>query len=98
MTHKFHPQAEEEYLSSVEYYLSKSVRAGEMFIGEVEIVIQRILESPRAWPEIESNIRRYILHKSPFTIFYSLQTDCILIHAVAHTSRRPGYWLDRRAE
>ncbi len=95
MTYSFDPQAEAEYLNSVGFYLNRSVHVGEKFVREVEVAIHRILENPRAWPEIDPGVRRYLVQQFTFAIFYAIRQHDILILAVAHTSRRPGYWQNR---
>jgi hypothetical protein len=31
----------------------------------------------------------------PYSLFFKVNTDEVVILAVAHHSRRPGYWIDR---
>ena len=42
------------------------------------------------------NTRMLPLHKFPYSLIYRLQGDVVRIIAVAHHSRRPGYWVGRR--
>lgn len=46
--------------------------------------------------EIEPDIRRFVLRKFPYSIIYSIEPDCVMILAVAHQRREPGYWRERR--
>ncbi len=51
---------------------------------------------PEAWPVIEEDIHRNLLHRFPFGIYYTIENDnSILIIAIMHMSRRPGYWKTR---
>jgi toxin ParE1/3/4 len=43
----------------------------------------------------EHNTRRVLLKKFPFSVIYRPEPDGIVIFAVAHQSRRPGYWRGR---
>lgn len=39
--------------------------------------------------------RRMLLARFPYLIFYAVADGSVEVHAIAHTSRRPGYWLKR---
>jgi len=54
-----------------------------------------IVEFPESAPEIASGIRKCVLRKFRFSLIYSIERDSLLVLAVAHQSRRPGYWFRR---
>ena len=87
--------AQDELLLEVGYLELRVKGLGRRFLGEVRRVEQLILQFPRAGREIRPGIRRRLLRKFPFSLIYSLEGDDILILAVAHHKRRPGYWLRR---
>jgi len=89
---RFHPEAEKEVLTSAAWYLERSPVAGQAFLLEVDRVITQILESPSRWPISIQGTRRILLPRFPFSIFYRISGDLIEVIAVAHQSRRPGYW------
>lgn len=95
----FHSEAADEYLSATRYYLDyASPLVAAAFVGEIEGAIQTLLASPTTWPVIEEpQIRRYLLRRFPYSLFYRWEPerDRISIYAVMHFSRRPGYWRDR---
>lgn len=70
--------------------------ASESFSQEVA----RIARLAGAHPELGSpgrhRTRRLYLKRFPYTLIYRLQSDSVRIIAVAHQSRRPGYWAGRR--
>jgi plasmid stabilization system protein ParE len=95
----FHPEADEEYLAATQYYLE---RASELiaaaFVAEVETAIQTLRVAPTRWSVIEEpKIRRYLLTRFPYAIYYRYEAnhERVSIYALMHTSRRPGYWRDR---
>jgi toxin ParE1/3/4 len=45
---------------------------------------------------IDEDIRRCLTQKFPYGILYTIEPDYILILAVMHCSREPGYWKNRR--
>lgn len=45
--------------------------------------------------EIEPDIRIFFLNRFPYSLIYGIEGDEIVIIALAHQSREPGYWADR---
>jgi plasmid stabilization system protein ParE len=95
MRFKFHPEARVEYLEAIGYYEERRAGLGGRFALEIEGVIQRIVEAPRRWRSVEGEIRRCLAHKFPYGVLYSIEADYVLILAVMHHSRKPGYWRNR---
>jgi plasmid stabilization system protein ParE len=95
----FHSEAAEEYLATTRYYLDHaSPLIAAAFIAEVEDAIQSLLVAPTRWPVIEDlQIRRYLLKRFPYSIYYRWEADQdrVSIYALMHSSQRPGYWRDR---
>ena len=50
---------------------------------------------PEAWQAVEEDVRRHLIKRFPFGIYYTIERDYISIVAVMHMSRRPGYWKSR---
>jgi toxin ParE1/3/4 len=95
MTYAFHPEAQQEYHEAARFYDERQIRLGAAFTREVEATIERILEAPDRWRMIEQDVRRCLTHTFPYGILYTIEDDYILIVAVAHASRKPGYWRER---
>ncbi|MGK2913830.1 MAG: type II toxin-antitoxin system RelE/ParE family toxin [Porticoccaceae bacterium] len=81
-----------ELKEAVQYYRAN---AGD-FRDEARRVTRQLLEHPEIGLRIHHEVRRYPLHDYPFNIIYRLTPEAIIIVALAHQSRRPGYWTDRR--
>src|SRR5205809_941291 len=95
MNYCFHPAARDEYLDAARFYEGRRSGLGARFTAEVEATIAQILEAPRRWSFIEEDIRRCITHVFPNGILYTIEDDTVLIVAVMHCSRKPGYWRRR---
>ncbi|MBD2773750.1 type II toxin-antitoxin system RelE/ParE family toxin [Iningainema tapete] len=92
----FHPEALTEYAEAVQYYTMQRAELAQTFINAVEDAVYRIRESPTRWRIIEEDVRRCLTRKFPYGILYTIEQDYILILAVMHCSREPGYWKSRR--
>ncbi|MEQ9553541.1 MAG: type II toxin-antitoxin system RelE/ParE family toxin [Coleofasciculus sp. G3-WIS-01] len=97
MKYVFHPAALTEYGEAVEFYAQRRVELAKAFINAVEDAIFRIVESPDRWAVVDEDIRRCLTRKFPYGILYTIEDDYILIVAVMHCSREPGYWKVRVA-
>ena len=96
MTYDFHPEARLEYREAAVFYEARRSGLGAAFTLEVEAAIHRILEAPERWRVIEQDVRRCLTHTFPYGILYTVEPESILIVAVMHLRRRPGYWRSRR--
>jgi len=95
MKHFFHPAAFEEYVSAAGYYTAINPHLAESFIRAVESAIKDILKYPEAWQTIEDDVRRRLVRRFPFGIYYCIEGDAIMIYAIMHMSRHPDYWKGR---
>jgi len=64
-------------------------------VREVQHAVQRIGQSPERYAVTRMSRRRFVLLNFPFDLVYRILEDRIEIIAVAHHSRRPGYWQRR---
>ena len=95
MRYEFHPEARQEFRESAAFYESRRENLGVAFTNEIESVLRQIVKAPVSWPFIEDDIRRCLAHRFPYGVLYTIENDYILILAVMHGSRKPGYWHDR---
>lgn len=95
MNYEFLPEADEEFREASRYYEHEAPGIGLAFITEVHRVLSVILSHPRAARKVRSTIRSKVLFHFPYSLFYSIESDVILVVAVAHHKRRPTYWRSR---
>ena len=89
------PEAEAELEAAVDWHLSHSRDVAERFADEYERVIEAIHRFPAIGRPIDGGLRRLNIGRTDYTIIYRLRDDVATILAVAHASRRPGYWRER---
>lgn len=93
---EFLEEAIVEYDAAFDWYLEQSPDAAPRFDAEVDRALAQILEAPRRWTTGSHSTRRFLLRRFPFIMIYrELESSPIQIVALAHTSRRPGYWMRR---
>ena len=91
----FLPLAEEEFLHAVARYEGKRRGLGAEFLAEVERAVRRIVSFPQHGSPYLVGTRRIVLRRFPYSVVYSPDPDDLLVVAVAHQRRKPGYWRSR---
>jgi toxin ParE1/3/4 len=90
-------EAEAELADAAAWYDDARPGLGEEFVAVVDHAVQRILAMPGAYPVWRSGhpYRKHVLRRFPYVVFFTADEVEVHVVAVAHTKRRPGYWLDR---
>lgn len=92
---EFHPEAEQEFLEAVLRYEAEVPALGERFDGEVRAATAVIVQYPDIGAQIETDLRKLVLERFPYSLIYGRTPDTIYVLAVAHDRRPPGYWQQR---
>ena len=92
----FHPEAEAELREAAVYFDNESVGLGSHFLNDLQYAINLISFTPEISPVIKKKVRRKLLRKFPYSLFYIVIGSDIRILAVAHQRRRPFYWQYRQ--
>jgi plasmid stabilization system protein ParE len=94
----YNPEARAEADVAAAFYFQRNPATAAKFLDELAFVIEEIRFGPQRWPfEIGTQIQRLRFRRFPFTAYYRNDLHEIYILAVAHASRRPGYWKTRIA-
>lgn len=93
---RFHPEAQQELEEHESWYRERSEIAAQGFLLELDHAVTSVAESPERWPPGRRGERRFVFRRYPFTLMYRVRRDHIFITAVAHQSRRLGYWRHRK--
>lgn len=93
---EFHPEALQEVGEHESWYRERSELAAQGFLLELDRAVRSAAEFSERWPEAIRGERRCLFSSYPFTLLYRIKGGLIFITAVAHQSRRPGYWRHRK--
>jgi plasmid stabilization system protein ParE len=97
---RYDPRAREEFRSAAAWYAERNQRASQQFLALILDAEAAIQQAPQSWPFAPQvpkrlGVRRLVLQDFPYSMVYlELDTE-IMIVAVAHAKRRPGYWRSR---
>jgi toxin ParE1/3/4 len=94
----YHPEAEAELIEAAQFYENHVLGLGQRFLNEFEIALSKIQESPESWQRVDAELRRYVMPRFPYGIYYRCQGDELRILVIKHHSRHPEYWKHRLNE
>jgi plasmid stabilization system protein ParE len=95
MNVRFHPVATVELEEAAQWYEAHRMALRDEFLAEFRTGIGQVIEQPHAWQQVGAGARRYRLGRFPYGIVYIVEDDQIVVLAVAHLRRNPGYWEPR---
>jgi plasmid stabilization system protein ParE len=87
--------AEEELGEAVRFYEERRAGLGLEFLDAYEATIARVRERPEAWRVFSPGFRRCLFERFPFALIYRVTESEIIVLAVMHLRREPGYWRAR---
>jgi plasmid stabilization system protein ParE len=89
------PAALAEAEEAAVWYAERDPRVSARFAEELDAALNRIAEAPDRWPLYLHGTRRVRLTRFPYLVAYREETTRILVVAIAHAKRKPGYWRKR---
>ncbi len=89
------PGADIDYSEAFCWYAERSPRAADVFEAHFERALQAIAAEPQRFPRCDDRHRYYLMRRYPYQIIYREEREKVVIVAVAHARRRPGYWQGR---
>ena len=93
---RIHLLAEEEMESAIDYYANVRFSLGADLNAEINRVLALLQSQPTLHARYkDTNLRKCLLRRFPYAIYYSELDQLIWIAAFAHHKRRQGYWSGR---
>ena len=87
--------AQAELDEAITWYAEQAPGLGDAFLIEALKTIQLIENFPQAWHPLTPLIRRCRLRRYPYSVVYTQDGTNLLVLAIAHQHRKPGYWAHR---
>lgn len=75
-----------------EWYEEQVTGLGKEFLDALEAQLEAVARSPQLYAETQRGIRRCLLSRFPYGVFYATKADIVSILGVVHTSRHPRRW------
>jgi|SRR5215467_1430576 len=88
-------QAERDIQSIFRWYERQEPGLGEEFLTSLGDRLETIRDFPESFPVIYSNVRRAVVTRFPYLVFYVVRPSRVSVLAVLHQSRNPAKWPGR---
>jgi plasmid stabilization system protein ParE len=88
-------EAEQDIDDAYDWYEANQPRLGSEFVRAVDVAITKIGRNPLAYPVKYRQVRRVLLKRFPYCLFYVLMDDTIFVLACFHGKLDPKRWQER---
>ena len=90
------PRADLDVEAAFEWYENERSGLGLEFLDELRATYDRIADGPLKYQLIRSGIRRALLRRSPYAVYFAVEGDILVVLTALHVSRDPAEWQRRR--
>jgi plasmid stabilization system protein ParE len=87
--------ARAELIEVQDWYERESTGLGRRFRQAIDALIGRMSDNPRQFPMVFKNVRRAVLRRFPYSLFFVVEDDALIVIACFHASRDPSHWQER---
>ena len=88
----FRPRAAAHLREGRRWYAAQAAGLELEFARAVEAAVAAVSRNPEAFPGVEPRIRRILLRRFPYGLYYAIERDRIVVHACYHLRREPTRW------
>ena len=92
---KFRKQARREFDEAGDWYEQERPGLGLEFMSEIQLLIQRIANTPEQFPTLYHDVRKAVARRFPYCIYFRERKQHIVVLAVFHSARNPESWRQR---
>jgi plasmid stabilization system protein ParE len=90
------PQAEGELVAARDWFERQRAGLGGEFVDEVHSTMSAVLTRPQSSPKVHGEMRRAMLHRFPYGVFFRVTTSEVVILGIVHGRRSPAQWRSRQ--
>ena len=89
------PEADRDIEAAFQWYEKEQPGLGLEFLDELRATYDRIVEGPLKYQHLRSGVRRALLRRFPYAVYFAVENVVIVVLAVLHASRDPAEWQGR---
>ena len=86
------PPADVDVEVAFEWHENERQGLGLEFLDELRAAYDRIVDGPLKYQELRGGIRRALLKRFPYAVYFAIEGDVVVVVAVLHASRDPAEW------
>jgi plasmid stabilization system protein ParE len=87
--------ARAEVIEAQDWYEGEAAGLGQHFLRAIDALTGRLGSHPQQFPIVFKNVRRALLRRFPYSLFFVVEGDTLLVIACFHASRDPLRWQGR---
>ncbi len=92
------PEAQADLADGRDWYEAASPGLGADFLYEIEATLRSAAEWPNAAPVVGETMRRALVARFPYGVFYAVEGDDLVVLGCVHVRRHPRVWKSRRPQ
>jgi plasmid stabilization system protein ParE len=92
---RLRPEAEQDVAEAALWYEANEPGLGAQFVDQVQVTLDAIADQPAAYTVVHNSVRRALVRRFPFGVFYTADNDGVVVIAILHGSRSPRSWMQR---
>jgi plasmid stabilization system protein ParE len=89
------PEAEAEMTDAFDWYEERVPGLGSDFLLCVDAAFSAILRSPQQFPPVHKTVRRALIRRFPYEVFFVEDDKRVVVLSVFHAKRNPKRWRER---
>ena len=89
------PDAETDVADAALWYEAQSQGLGSDFLRAVDACLSDVARAPQRFPVVHRNMRRALLRRFPYGLFFVEGEDAVEVLACLHARRDPHQWSER---
>jgi plasmid stabilization system protein ParE len=74
------------------WYEGQRAGLGEEFLGAVDASLDAIQEFPEMYARVHGEVRRAVVSRFPYAVFYRVEPKRVVVLAVLHMASDPKFW------
>ncbi len=91
----FRPEVQDELDEAFNWYENQQLGLGDEFLDCIDETLNFIVLLPESYPVVYRDVRRAVVKRFPYAIYYRIVSSRAIVTAIFHSSRNPKGWQKR---
>lgn len=91
----FRPEIRDDLKEAFDWYESQKLGLGDEFIDCVDELLNRVCMMPEAYAIVYRDVRRAVIKRFPYAVYYRVISSRIVVTAIFHGRRSSKSWRSR---
>lgn len=88
----YRPKVGRDLAAGFGYYEGRGAGLGEQFLSAVNAAFDAIERYPEMFSRVHGEVRRALVARFPYAVFYRVESKRVVVLTVLHTARDPKAW------